>query len=176
MVQQSNRPGILLYFDLVQPLLSQLNDEQVGQLFRAAFEYGQHGTVPSFEPGIVSMAWALIQPAIERDGERYNETILQRKYAVYVREQKRNKMNPISYEDFKRRSDNDRCHSTSTDNDRHRPITGDNGRYPTTTTKSNTNTNTTPNTTSTTATITETSIDACAEINEDGEYEDNLPF
>lgn len=170
MVQQSNRPGILLYFDLVQPLLSQLNDEQVGQLFRAAFEYGQHGTVPSFEPGIVSMAWALLQPAIDRDGERYNETILQRKYAVFVREQKRNKADPISFEDFKRRSDNDRCHSTSADNDRHRSITGDNGRHPTTTTKSNTNT------TPTTATTTETSTAACVEINEDGEYEDNLPF
>ena len=135
MAKDKGRPGIMFYFDLIQPLLTQLSDEQAGQLFRAAFNYAQYGVLPSFEPGMIGMAWALLQPAIDRDSERYNDTILQRKYAVYVREQKRNKVEPIPFEDFKRLSDNDRCQSLSTDstdNDNHRPITDDNGRYPTT--------------------------------------------
>lgn len=147
MAKDKGRPGIMLYFDLIQPLLTQLSDEQAGQLFRAAFAYAQCGTLPSFAPGILGMAWALVQPAIDRDGNSYNDKVLQRKYAVYVREQKRNKVEPISFEDFKRLSDNDRCQPISTDssdNDNHRPITDDNGRYPTTAT--------TPTTVSTTIT------------------------
>lgn len=151
MAKDKGRPGIMFYFDLIQPLLTQLSDEQAGQLFRAAFAYAQCGTLPSFAPGILGMAWALVQPAIDRDGDSYNDKILQRKYAVYVREQKRNKVEPIPFEDFKRLSDNDRCQSISTDstdNDRHRPITDDNGRYPTTvsttTSTSKAKSNTTP--------------------------------
>ena len=155
MAKDKGRPGIMFYFDLIQPLLTQLSDEQAGQLFRAAFNYAQYGVLPSFEPGMIGMAWALLQPAIDRDSERYNDTILQRKYAVYVREQKRNKVEPIPFEDFKRLSDNDRCQSLSTDstdNDNHRPITDDNGRYPTTISITKATTKATPTTTSTSKT------------------------
>lgn len=169
-----SRPGILFYFDLVQPLLTQLNDKQVGQLFRAAFEYGQCGIVPAFEPGILSMAWALLQPAIDRDGERYNNTILQRKYAVYVREQKRNKVEPIPFDDFKLLS------TDSTDNDRHRPITDDNGRYPTTTTTTKANTNTITKAIPTTSTTANANASGdrqhCADGETEAQYENDLPF
>lgn len=138
MTKNKTRPGIMFYFELVQPLLSQLSNEQAGQLFRAAFDYAQHGIRPSFEPGMLGMAWALVQPAIDRDGERYNDTILQRKYAVYVREQKRNGVDAMPFEDFKRLSDNDTCHSLSADNGEHRPMTDDNGRHPTTNTTATT--------------------------------------
>ena len=147
---KKSRPGILFYFEMVEPLLTQLTDEQAGQLFRAAFEYGQYGVVPSFPTGnMLAMAWALLKPAIDRDGERYNDTVAQRAFAVYVRECKRNGRQPVSFEEFKI---NGGHQPTSTDNDRHRPITDDNGRYPntntttkatpTTNTKANPNTNT----------------------------------
>ena len=127
------RPGILLYFETVEPLLTQLNDEQAGRLFRASFDYAQHGITPSFSDALLSMAWAVMKPCIDRDEERYNETVLQKKYAVYSRECKRHEAEALSFEEYK---------ALSTDNSRHRPITGDNGcyqPYPTTTTNTTTN-------------------------------------
>lgn len=128
MAKHEGKPGVMFYFDLIQPLLTQLSDEQVGQLFRVAFGYAQYGVLPSFDPGMLSMAWALIQPAIDRDNEAYNDKVLKTKYSVYCREQNRQKKEPMSFEDFQR--------TISADNDRHQPISTDNERYPTTTSTS----------------------------------------
>lgn len=49
------RPGIMLYFDILEPL-KVLPDADKGRLFVAILEYGQFGVVPEFE-GMLAMAW-----------------------------------------------------------------------------------------------------------------------
>lgn len=131
------RPGILLYFETVEPLLTQLDDEQAGRLFRASFNYAQHGIAPVFSDALLSMAWAVMKPCIDRDETRYNDAVIQRQYAVYCRECKKGGIQPLPFEAYK---------APSTDNGRYRPITTDNTRYhpyPTTATTTATNTTTT---------------------------------
>ena len=49
------RPGIMLYFDILKPLRV-LPDADKGRLFEAILEYGENGTIPSFD-GMLAMAW-----------------------------------------------------------------------------------------------------------------------
>ncbi|MBE7004184.1 MAG: hypothetical protein E7425_07865 [Ruminococcaceae bacterium] len=137
------RPGILLYFDTVEPLLEQLNDEELGRLFRASFDYAKSSIEPSFDDRILKMAWGSIKTCLDRDEARYNEAIIQRRYAVYSRESKRHNQEPLSFDAYKEKelsTDNDRHRPITVDNGRHRPITSDNDPYPTTTTTATTKT------------------------------------
>lgn len=143
------RPGILLYFETVEPLLTQLNDEQAGRLFRAAFDYALRGVTPSFSDVLVTMAWAVLKPCIDRDEDRYNDTVIQRQYAVYCRECKKNGKSALPFEAYKAISTDNGSYRPITDNnERHRPIANDNTRYqPYPTTTTNTTTNANPTTT-----------------------------
>lgn len=117
-----NRPGVMIYFD-IRPNLKLLTLEQRGILFDAILEYGELGTVPELD-GILAMAWGFIQPRIDKDGERYNHQIAQRKYATYCREKKRFNEEPLSFDAWMR----------SKDDDSYRPMSEDYEPYPTTST------------------------------------------
>lgn len=93
------QPGVLLYFD-VRPCLKRLSKEEKGELFEAILEYGEFGTVPEFE-GSLGVAWDFIQPQIDRDRENYLKTVDKRKYAVFVREEKKAGREPPSFEEWK---------------------------------------------------------------------------
>lgn len=80
-------PGVLIYRD-VYVCVQQLNDEDTGCLIRALLEYAFDGVVPSLQPPL-SLAWVLIQPAIDRDIDRYTTKVLKATYAAAVRELKR---------------------------------------------------------------------------------------
>ena len=67
----TQRPGVMLYFDVV-PCLERLSMEEKGRLFEAILYYGQFGVVPELE-GMVGMAWDFIRPRLDRDAERYEE-------------------------------------------------------------------------------------------------------
>lgn len=127
----ADRPGVMLYFDIC-PILDTLTPTDMGLVLRAALEYAKHGTVPSFE-GAAATAWAAIQSKVDKDGENYDEKIMQRKYAVYCRDIRKSGGPPVPFAEWK----------LSADNDRYQPITDDRSRYPTTTTS------TTPTTTPT---------------------------
>lgn len=73
------QPGVLLYFD-IRPCLKRLSKEEKGELFEAILEYGEFGTVPEFD-GCLGIAWDFIQPQIDRDKEKYLDTVDKRKYA-----------------------------------------------------------------------------------------------
>lgn len=118
----ANRPGVMIYFD-IRPNLKLLTLEQRGILFDAILEYGELGVVPELD-GILAMAWGFIQPRIDKDAERYNNQVSQRKYATYCREKKRVNEEPLPFDDWK----------SSKDDDCYRPITDDDERYPTTST------------------------------------------
>ena len=65
------RPGIMLYFDILEPIRV-LPDAEKGQLLVAMLEYGQSGTVPEFT-GMLALAWGFVKPKLDRDDESYEE-------------------------------------------------------------------------------------------------------
>lgn len=115
------RPGIMLYFDIRQPL-KVLPDADKGRLFDAILEYGVHGTVPEFD-GMLAMAWGFIQPKLDRDAVEYAHTVSKRQYAAFCRELKKKGGAEISFEEW----------SVLSDEDRKRMVSCDAIRYPTTT-------------------------------------------
>lgn len=93
------QPGVLLYFD-IRPCLKRLSKEEKGELFEAILEYGEFGTVPDFN-GCLGIAWDFIQPKIDRDKEKYLDTVDKRKYASYVRDERKAEREPVSFEEWK---------------------------------------------------------------------------
>ena len=116
------KPGVLLYFDAIEPWAAGLHDEQFATLIRAVIEYAHYGSVPTFD-GILKIAWETLKPRIDADGERYKNQIDQRSYAVYSREAQKRGESVISFEQWKRSRADDR--PISTDNDRYQPTSDD---------------------------------------------------
>ena len=115
------KPGVMLYFD-VRPCLKRLSAEEKGLLFDAILEYGENGTNPGFD-GMIGIAWDFIQLSIDRDSDRYDHQVSQKRYATYVREAKRKGVESVSFETW----------ISLDDTIRHHLISGDVERYPTTT-------------------------------------------
>lgn len=130
------RPGMMIYFDIV-PALELLTCEERGELFTAMLRYGMYGEVPSFT-GATALAWAFMQPRLDADADRYDNAILQKRYAVYCRECKKAGNKPLNYTEWQERP-------VSGDIDRYIPITEDIERHPTTTSTTATATNSTQN-------------------------------
>ena len=133
------RPGIMLYFDILEPIRV-LPDADKGRLLVAMLEYGQHGTVPQFD-GMLALAWGFVRPSIDRDSETYNRTVLKRQYASFCRDQKRRGEPEITFEEW----------LIASDNGLHQVISNDTKWYPTTTSTATAatipSTTTTPSTT-----------------------------
>lgn len=109
----------MLYFD-IRKALNFMTDQQKGQLFQAILDYAEQGSVLHFN-GVMAMAWAFVQPQLDRDGERYAGKVEKTKYAVYVREAKKKDEQPIPFEEW-------RYSQLSSDDSE---ISDDNRRYPT---------------------------------------------
>ena len=132
------RPGIMLYFDILDPIRV-LPDADKGRLLVAMLEYGQRGTVPHFD-GMLALAWGFVRPSIDRDSETYNRTVLKRQYASFCRDQKRRGEPEITFEEW----------LIASDNGIHQVVSSDIKWYPTTTATAIPSTSTTT-TSSTTA-------------------------
>ena len=107
------RPGIMLYFDIRQPL-KVLPDADKGRLFDAILEYGEHGTIPEFD-GMLAMAWGFIQPKLDRDSAEYERTVTKRQYATFCRGLKRKNLPEVSFDDWMMMSDDERNQMISHD-------------------------------------------------------------
>ena len=111
-----DRPGMVFYFDII-PALKYLSNEQKGKLFEAMLEYGMNDKSPDFsDDPLLGMAWCFVGPRIDRDGESYGEKKEQRKYATYCREAKKNNITPLTYDEWKKCSEDERKGSISADN------------------------------------------------------------
>lgn len=142
------RPGIMLYFDMLEPI-KVLPDADKGRLLVAMLEYGQSGKVPQFD-GMLALAWGFVKPKIDKDSEEYNRTVLKRMYATFCRDRKKKNEPEISFEEW----------LMTIDDQRYQVISNDTKWYPTTTTTTTTATSTTTNTaTSTAAAATATATD-----------------
>lgn len=85
----AERPGILFRFELLDAL-EQLEPADAGTLFVSAMRYGRYGDTPIFQNPVVSVIWPFVKSAVDRDAESYDNKTAQRRYAVYVREEKKN--------------------------------------------------------------------------------------
>lgn len=150
------RPGIMLYFDIRQPL-EVLPYEDKGRLFDAILEYGELGTIPEFD-GMLAMAWGFIQPKLDRDSKEYERTVLKRQYATFCREIKRKGAPDVPFDEW----------VVMSDDERQQMLSHDAIRYPTTTvtpTAAGTTTGTSTVTPSTTTKGT-TSVTVAADVTE----------
>lgn len=149
------RPGIMLYFDILEPIRV-LPDADKGRLLVAMLEYGQSGTVPEFDGDLgLTLAWGFVKPKIDKDSEEYNRTILKRQYATFCRDRKRKGEPDITFEEW----------LMTIDGQSYQVVSSDIKCYPTTSTTPTTTPSTNTSTTSTTAaaaTTNETDIAAAA--------------
>lgn len=119
-----SKPGVMFYFD-VRPCIKRLNLNEKGQLFEAILDYAESGIEPELD-GALGIAWDFLQPRLDQDTERYGNKVLQKQYAAFVRELKKRGSVVISFDEWK----------NMTDVERDQLISGDIGRYPTSTSTS----------------------------------------
>ena len=142
------RPGIMLYFDMLEPI-KVLPDADKGRLLVAMLEYGKCGIVPEFD-GMLALAWGFVRPKIDKDEKEYNMSVLRRQYATVCRERKKKGEPEITFDEWLNTKGN-------SENQRPSMMTNDNQWYPTTTTSTSTITSTTS---ATAAAVTATTSDA----------------
>ena len=150
------RPGIMLYFDILEPI-KVLPDADKGRLLGAMLEYGKNGTVPAFD-GMLALAWGFVKPKIDKDESEYNLSVLRRQYATTCRERKKKGLPDISFDEWLKTNDHQGNHMIPHDNQNTSMMTNDDQWYPTTTTPTSTNT----------STSTATAAAATTNINEGG--------
>lgn len=138
------RPGIMLYFDMLEPVRV-LPDAEKGRLLVAMLEYGQFGKVPEFQ-GMLALAWAFVKPKLDRDGQTYENAKLQRKYAAFCKNRAANDLPKIPFEDWLDMSDAARKGSMQPASDTQRPVDPAAFRYPTATASASTATSTSAST------------------------------
>ena len=142
MAQQ--KPGVMLYFEM-RNVFEELSNEKRGILVSAILDYSEHGIQPDFR-GSLRIAWASIRHKLDRDDDNYARKSQVRRYAVYIRESKKDGVLPLPYEQWLASLPETSQPETSNDTN----------RYPTTTT-----TATTTATATATSTTTATSTDCC---------------
>ena len=155
------RPGIMLYFDILEPI-KVLPDADKGRLLVAMLEYGKDGTVPVFD-GMLALAWGFVKPKIDKDEAEYNMSVLRRQYATTCRERKKKGEPDITFEEWMKTIDGQNQHMVSHGNQKPSMMTNDNQWYPTTSTTTTPSTNTTtPTSTAAAATTSTTEPDLTA--------------
>lgn len=130
------RPGIMLYFDILEPI-KVLPDADKGRLLVAMLEYGQSGLVPEFD-GMLALAWGFVKPNLDRDEESYQNAVIQRKYAAFCKQRRALNLPKVSFEEWIDMSDDDRLRLVTDDNEPLRAVGSGSSRYPTTTTPATT--------------------------------------
>lgn len=115
------RPGVLFRFELLDAL-ERLDPADAGRLFLGAMRYGKDGALPTFQNPLLSVVWPFIKTAVDHDAETYDSKILQKRFAVYVREAKKAGLEPMAFEVWKQSADITRCQPISGDIHNHTHI------------------------------------------------------
>lgn len=125
------RPGIMLYFDILEPIRV-LSDAEKGRLLVAMLEYGQHGTLPQFD-GMLALAWGFILPKLDRDEESYENAKVQRQYAAFCKRRNGCGLAKIPFEQWQQMTPEERKRMSTEDNEPLRAVDFVNDRIPSTT-------------------------------------------
>ena len=94
--QDNNRLGFVVYFD-IRPSLELMSKEQIADLFMAMLNYTQYGEAPELDLA-TQICFNGIKSRLDYDAVKYDKSILQRKYAVYVREEKKATREPMPFD------------------------------------------------------------------------------
>ncbi len=70
MKQNQQRPGVMMYFHLLEPMRS-LSPVQFAEMIWALMDYAQYGVVPEFSDPLMTMSWGYLRHAADVDLERY---------------------------------------------------------------------------------------------------------
>lgn len=96
----ADRPGIMIYFDMVGPL-KRLDHTGKGRLFEAMLNYGQYGEIPDFEDdGMLMMAWDFIHPKLDADERSYRKKVIKTTYSSYCAKEKKNNRSTMDFEEW----------------------------------------------------------------------------
>ena len=126
----AERPGIMLYFDMAEPLKG-LSYEEKGKLLEAMLDYGQFAVVPEFD-GLLTFAWGFIRPKLDADARNYRKKVVKSTYSSYCAKEKKNgNHTPLDFEEWCTRERIDTTEWT-------RSVSTDIERYPNTTPKAET--------------------------------------
>lgn len=94
----SERPGIMVYFDMAEPL-KVLGYEEKGRLLEAMLDYGQFGVIPEFE-GYLLFAWGFIRPKLDADARSYRKKVVRNTYSSYCARCKDSDTKPERFEEW----------------------------------------------------------------------------
>lgn len=83
----TERPGIMLYFDMAEPVKG-LSYEERGQLLEAMLDYGQFGAVQEFN-GLLAFAWGFIRPKLDADAKSYRKKVVKNTHSSYCAKEKK---------------------------------------------------------------------------------------
>lgn len=126
----AERPGIMLYFDMAEPIKG-LGYEEKGRLLEAMLDYGQFGVIPEFD-GYLTIAWGFIRPKLDADAKRYRQKVVKNTYSSFCAKEKKNGNNsPMDFEEWCAKEGIDTTEWTQA-------VPTDTERYPTTTSKTET--------------------------------------
>lgn len=157
------RPGIMLYFDILEPIRV-LPDADKGRLLVAMLEYGQSGKEPQFAGDLgLTLAWGFVKPKIDKDEEAYKESVIQRQYAAFCKKRRKLNLPKIPFYEWMENPEYESERKITTDNEIQRPVDFVAFRYPTTTTSTTTSTTTPTSTAAAATTSTETIAAATAD-------------
>ena len=123
------RPGVMIYYDMVEPILS-LRDADKGRLLMAIMEYGREGTQPKLT-GKLEMAWGYIRPKLDRDAEAYENIRIQRRYAAFCRKRAGRRLPKIPMEHWLEMTEEERQQMLPEENEELRAVDADAARIPT---------------------------------------------
>ena len=137
------RPGLMLYFEDLEPFMSALSSAQLGELLLALLRYGRDGTEPAELDALTALGFRVLRPRMDRDARRYAEKQRKSQYAAYCREQDRLGLPRLDFalwlqtekdaDPPQTASDDIRRASTAFDSERHHSTSDDIERCPTAT-------------------------------------------
>ncbi len=123
----SGQPGLIVYFELLDDLVD-FTDEEAGQILRAFLTYGATGELPCFTDRGMKAIWRKVQGWADRDSQKYERTVLQRRYASYCKKLRQEKREPLGFDDWVDEQSTADNGSLTVDND---PISPADDRQPT---------------------------------------------
>ena len=109
------RPGLILYFELLEPL-RKLSDADRGKLLIAILEYGKDGIEPDFD-GVLALTWGFVRPKLDRDKGAYENSKLQRKYAVFCKKRSGLGLEKIPFDEWIDMTEDERIRAVTAGNE-----------------------------------------------------------
>lgn len=95
-------PGFLLYFDRVEGLFTELDDEGLGYICRVMYNYARYGEMPENMPAVYALIWPTLKKMLDDDKTAYEEKCALGAYAAQCRVAEAKKEpkpeNPLTYE------------------------------------------------------------------------------